>query len=314
MLGGVLSERFGWPAIFFVNVPLGVAGVALAGRVLPRGGRAAARGGAASLDLPGAAAVTAALVALVYGCTQRSLPALAGAALLLAGFVAIERRASPPILPLGVLRNAPFVRANLVAAALTAATTPAMLLSILHQQNALHRSATEVGLACVPFNAAVIAGSLRGGRTALGLLGVAAGAALFLTGAFVPAYVLMGLGLGVAATGSTTAGTAALPDRPGLASGLLNAAAQVGTVVGVAILVPLGSRAGFIGAAAIALAAQLATPRPGERRERAGRQQRRHRHAERGMEPADDRRARDQRPVERDADHAARLAHRVQGP
>ncbi len=160
----------------------------------------------------------------------------------------------------------------------------------------------------------MIAGSLRGGRTALGLLGVAAGAALSLTGAFVPAYVLMGLGLGVAATGSTTAGTAALPDRPGLASGLLNAAAQVGTVVGVAILVPLGSRAGFIGAAAIALAAQLATPRPGERRERAGRQQRRHRHAERGMEPADDRRARDQRPVEREADHAARLAHRVQGP
>jgi DHA2 family methylenomycin A resistance protein-like MFS transporter len=104
----------------------------------------------------------------------------------------------------------------------------------------------------------VIAGSLLGGRMVLGLAGVAGGAALLLTGAFIPAYVVMGYGLGVAATASTTAGTAALPERAGLASGLLNAAAQVGTVVGLATLTPLGSRAGFIGATSIALAAQLA--------------------------------------------------------
>jgi MFS family permease len=263
VLGGVLTERYGWPAIFIVNVPLGLAGIALATRVLPRGS-AAERRARPSPDLAGAAAITAALVALVFGCSQRSLPALAAAALLLAAFLAIERRAADPILPFAVLANRPFVKANVVAGALTAATTPAMLLSILHQQQELHRSATEVGLACVPFNLAVIAGSLAGGRMAVGLAGVSGGTALCLTGAFIPAYVVMGLGLGVAATASTRHGTAALPERAGLASGLLNAAAQIGTVVGLASLTPLGSRAGFIGAAALALAAQLATRRAGE--------------------------------------------------
>jgi hypothetical protein len=283
VLGGILTERFGWPAIFVVNVPLGLVGIALAIRVLPRNERNS--NARASLDLAGATAVTAALVALVLGCTQRSVPALLAAAALLAAFVAIEQRARDPILPPVVLRNRPFVRANVVAGALTAATTPAMLLSILYQQQELHRSATETGLMCVPFNLAVIAGSLVGGRMMLGLAGVSAGAVLLLTGAFIPAYVVMGYGLGVAATASTTAGTAALPERAGLASGLLNAAAQVGTVVGLATLTPLGSRAGFIGAAAIALAAQLAVL--GNRRQRAHAQQRAHGHAERGVQPAD---------------------------
>src|SRR3954468_10706029 len=309
VLGGILTERYGWPVIFVVNVPLGLAGIALAARVLPSAKDAR---GSASLDLPGAAAITAALVALVFGCSERSAPALAAAAILLAAFLAIERRASDPILPFAVLRNRPFVRANVVAGALTAATTPAMLLSILYQQHELHRSATETGLMCVPFNLAVIAGSLLGGRMAAGLAGVAGGAALLLTGAFIPAYVVMGFGLGVAATASTTAGTAALPERAGLASGLLNAAAQVGTVVGLATLTPLGWHAGLIGAAAVALAAQL--PTLGQQRQRSRAQQRAHRHAERGVEPADDRRTGDQRAVERDADHAARLAHRVQRP
>ena len=287
VLGGILTERYGWPAIFVVNVPLGLAGIALAARVLPRDARNS-NAPRASLDLAGATAVTAALVALVFGCSQRSAPALAAGVILLVAFLAIERRAAAPILPFAVLRNRPFVRANVVAGALTAATTPAMLLSILYQQQELHRSATETGLMCVPFNLAVIAGSLLGGRMAAGLAGVAAGAALLETGAFIPAYVVMGVGLGTAATASTTAGTAALPERAGLASGLLNAAAQVGTVIGLATLTPLGSRAGFIGAAAVALAAQLASRRTlGQPRQRARAQERAYGHAECGVQPAD---------------------------
>jgi MFS family permease len=283
VLGGALTERLGWPAIFFVNAPLGLAGLALALRVLPRGAGERRR---ASLDLPGSVAVTGALVALVLALTEAQarglgapvvLASLAAAVALPAAFAAIERRAADPLLPLAVLRNAPFVRANLVAATLTAATTPAMLLSIVHQQDVLGRTATETGLACLPFNVAVIAGSLLGARVErhamrAGLAGVAAGAATFLTGALAPAYVLMGLGLGVAAVASTAAGTAALPEQPGLASGLLNAAAQIGTVLGVASLVSLaaartaalgpaspetleaGFRWGFAGAALLALA------------------------------------------------------------
>jgi MFS family permease len=285
VLGGILTEQAGWEAIFFVNVPLGAAGVLLAARLLPRGAGAGAAPDRGSLDLAGAATITAALVAVVLAFTQAeargfgspvALGALAAAAILLAAFVAVERRADDPLLPLAVLGNRPFVRANLVAASLTAATTPPMLMSILYQQQELGRSATETGLACLPFNVAVIAGSLLGARAGgmrTGLLGVAAGALVFATGALIPASVIMGFGLGVASVGSTAAGTAALPDRPGLASGLLNSAAQVGTVLGVAMIVSLaaalgpgagepvitGYRWGFAAAALIALAGVATT-------------------------------------------------------
>ncbi len=260
VLGGILTEHLGWEAIFFVNVPLGVTAIALAPRLLPRD-RTARHAARTSLDLPGSAAITGALTATVLGATQS--PAwLVPTALLLAAFVQRERRAQDPLLPFHVLTNRPFVTANLVAAALTAATTPAMLLSILHQQQTLHRSATETGLACLPFNAAVIAGSLIGvRRMGLGLLGVAAGALLLVTGAFTAAYVVMGLGLGIASVASTAAGTEALPDRPGLASGLLNSSAQVGTVLGVGAIV--GGGLGYPAAALTALAgtAALVSPR-----------------------------------------------------
>jgi MFS family permease len=271
VLGGLLTEHFGWRAIFFVNLPLGIAGVVLAALLLASADRSTpASSPRASLDLRGAAVVTAALVALVLGFTQAEtrgfaspvvLLAFAAAAVLFPAFLAIERRERDPLLPLTVLGNRPFVRANLVAAALTGATTPPMLLSILHQQQDLGRSATETGLACLPFNVAVIAGSFVGNRVghmAAGLLAVAAGALLFTTGALIPASAVMGFGLGVASVGSTAAGTSALSERPGLASGLLNSAAQVGTVLGVALIVSLAAATsydwGFAGAAMIALA------------------------------------------------------------
>jgi len=97
---------------------------------------------------------------------------------------------------------------------------------------------------------------------------------------------VMGYGLGVAATASTAQGTAALSERAGLASGLLNAAAQIGTVLGLATLTPLGSRAGFTGAAAIGLAALFASG-SGQQRQRARAQQRAGGHAECGVQPTD---------------------------
>ncbi len=280
VLGGVLTETLGWPAIFLLNVPVGIAGVALAPRVLPAGEPARTGGALARLDVPGAVLITAALVALVLGLSQARLavPALAVAALLFVAFRAVERRVAVPLVPPGTFGDRDFARAVLVALALTAATTSAMLLSVLRQQEDLGRSATETGLACLPFNAAVIAGSLLAGRLrtppratmAAGLVTVAAGAlALFM--ATVAGYVLMGAGLGAASVASTAAGTAALGERAGLASGLLNAAAQIGPPLGLALLLGLGTT-GFAGAAAIALAAalaQLGATRPHGARQRA---------------------------------------------
>ncbi len=262
VLGGVLVELLGWPAIFAVNVPLCALGALLIPRVLPE-----SRGAARGLDVAGSATVTAALALLVLGLTQ--LPAaLPLAAAALVAFATVERRAADPILPARALRRPGFVPANGVALALTATTTPAMFLAILYQQEELGRSPLATGLWCVPFNLAVIAGSAL--RPPGGLFAVAAGAAALGTlapAAIVPAFVVMGLGLGSASVAATSAGTRALPDDDqGIASGVLNAAAQIGTVLGVAALVPLGYTAGFVAAAAAALVAATGSLRTSRRR------------------------------------------------
>jgi MFS family permease len=254
VLGGVLVEAFGWPAVFVVNVPLCALGALLAPLLL-RESRGAARG----LDLPGTLTITAGLALLVLGFAQ--LPAvLPVAALLLAAFVALERRAADPILPGWALRRPGFVRANAVALVLVATTTPAMFLAILYQQEELGRSALEAGLWCVPFNLAVIAGSMlrppHAMATGLAAVGLGAATLLVLPPALIVAFLLMGAGLGCASVASTASGTAALPDdEQGIASGVLNAAAQIGSAVGVAALVPLGVRGGLALIAVLALAA-----------------------------------------------------------
>jgi MFS family permease len=103
-----------------------------------------------------------------------------------------------------------------------------------------------------------------------GLAAIAAGALVLGTlwpAALVAAFVLMGLGLGCASVASTSLGTAALPDdQQGIASGVLNAAAQVGTAMGLAAIVPLGYRAGLAAVAALALGAATRSWRPSRRR------------------------------------------------
>jgi MFS family permease len=135
------------------------------------------------------------------------------------------------------------------------------LLCTLYVQQVLGFPPAQAGLVFPPFNLAVIGGSLLGPRlvarlgprTAMvcGLIAIAAGSA-FLLGIsaqgggyllyLVPAFILMGTGLGCASVASTASGTAAADGGlQGLASGLLNSAAQIGTVLGLAILVPLSA-------------------------------------------------------------------------
>jgi MFS family permease len=275
VLGGVLVEAFGWPAVFLVNVPL----CALAAAAIPRVLHEQRHERRGRLDLGAALAVTAALALLVLGLT-RFVAALVGAAAAFAAFALLERRSAEPMLPPWALRRPAFGTATAVALANTAVTTSAMFLAILYQQETLGRGPLEAGLWCAPFNLAVIAGSLlapRAGwspRAAMsgGLSVMAAGALVLLAhspAALLPAFLLMGAGLGVSAVASTASGTAALDDtEQGIASGVLNSAAQVGTALGLAVSVPLGFHGGWAAAGAIALAAAAATRscRPSRRR------------------------------------------------
>jgi EmrB/QacA subfamily drug resistance transporter len=267
LLGGLLAGTLGWEWVFFVNLPVGVAGIALA-PVLVSESRD--QDAPPRLDVAGAVSVTAGLTLLVYGITRVeeaglasrvTLASLAASVVLLVLFVVVEGWVRHPLVPLGVFRSRVLVGANLVALVLTAATTPPMLLCTLYVQQVLGFPPAQAGLVFPPFNLAVIGGSLLGPRLVArlgprttmvsGLMAIAAGSATLLgvssnTDGYllylIPAFVLMGAGLGCASVASTASGTAAADGSlQGLASGLLNSAAQIGTVLGLAILVPLSA-------------------------------------------------------------------------
>jgi MFS family permease len=294
VLGGLITEYAGWRWVFAVNVPIGLVALMIATRVVPADRKEARASG---LDLGGALTATTGLALLVYGLTSAGdrglgrlsswLPLLLAAAAFVI-FVRHEGRAADPLLPLGLLFSQPVAGANLTALAITASTTPAMYHSVLYVQDVLGVPPGRASLLFPAVNLAVIVGSLAGPRllgrlgarrTALaGFTGIAIGITILVAlpsgGLPVPqllsAFVLIGAGLGTASVASTQTGTdAAEPAFRGVASGLLNSAAQVGTAVGVALLVPLatatgwavmtGYRIGFLGACAIALGGALSS-------------------------------------------------------
>jgi MFS family permease len=317
VLGGLLTEYADWRWVFFVNVPVGLIVLPLIAAALPR-----TEGRSEQLDAVGAVGVTLGLGLVVYGLTattelaSRPLlvagPLLAGTGVLV-GVLWHERRVVNPLLPADLLRGRPVAGANLVAMAVTASTTPAMFLAVLYLQDVLRISPGRAAWYFPALNLAVIAGSLVGPRL-IGRFGprrsasagfglIAAGGAILIT---VPSsglpgvrlltsFALMGIGLAIASVASTTVGTTvAAPSDRGLVSGLLNSAAQIGTALGLAVIVPLtarpgsdpgvmlsGMRWGFLGACVIAglgLAAGrlLPVPERSSRNRLAGRHQRGH--------------------------------------
>jgi MFS family permease len=290
VLGGVLVELAGWRWIFAINAPVGLVALVAARRALAHlGGRPALRG----LDLPGALLVTGGIALAALGLSRVAehparpggWTAVALAAVLLALFARQERRAPDALVPPRLAGAPGVLGGNLTAAALTAATTPAMLTVVLYVQDTLRLPAARGSLLFPAFNLAVVGGSLLGSRLlvrrgARALLGggfaaVVAGIALLLTlpdrgvpvGVLLGSFALTGAGLGAASVASTAAGTAAVDERDrGVAAGLLTSTAQLGTALGLAVTTPLvaaaapmtGYRLGFGVAALIGVAGLLA--------------------------------------------------------
>ena len=265
VLGGLLTDGLGWEWAFYINVPVGVAAVALAPVLLPGDPEAST---SSRLDVPGAFVATGGLVLLVYGLTRveeeglgspLTLGALALAAVAVPAFLIVERRVADPLIPLHTFRSRNLIGANLIAFINTATTGPTAVLLALYLQGVLGRSSTLTGLVFLPLSVAVIFGSFVGSRLVDGpgaRFGAASGLCVVALSALITAgisagggigyavwgSVLAGLGLGCSAVAATAAGTSAPGEgEQGLASGLLNTAAQVGTALGVAALVTIAA-------------------------------------------------------------------------
>ena len=261
LIGGPLVEGPGWEWIFFINIPLGLAALALS-PVLLRESRASLT--RRSYDPAGALTITGALVLLVYGVVEapdvgwgslRTLLLFAGSAVLLAAFVLIESRHAAPLVPLRILRSRTLVGANLVMLLFGTVAFGTPFILTLYAQQVLGYSAIEFGLGTAVFTVMAAVGSLVsqavvlkvGFRTvaATGMV-LLAGGALVLTqvsvgGSYVGDMLLgllvYGAGIGPAFVTATVAALAGVAEHEsGLASGLSNTAFQIGAALGVAIV------------------------------------------------------------------------------
>ncbi|HKU56188.1 MAG TPA: DHA2 family efflux MFS transporter permease subunit [Gaiellaceae bacterium] len=259
LLGGVLTSYLGWSWIFFVNVPVGAVAIALTPFLL--------RESRADLlhrhfDLAGAASVTSGLMLLVYGLTRATtdgwsspvtLGLLAGAAALVAAFVAIESRSRSPLLPLRIFRLRALSAANATMALVGAVTFSEFFVLTLYVQDVLHYSAVKSGAAFSAFALSVVVASnlaqavvgrvgVRPTLTAglvLATISVGLLARLPVDGHYFwdlfPGFVLGGVGLGFAFVPVTIASlTGVGRSDAGVASGLVNTARQIGGAVGLA--------------------------------------------------------------------------------
>ena len=261
-LGGTLTDVFGWRAVMFVNVPLGVLVLVLGGLALP-----AAHGGDGPrrrLDVAGAITVTAALTALVYGVVDtsshpwgstRTLGLLALAVVLFALTAAIEYRARNPLIPFWVLRSGPVATATAMMVLHGAVVTAMIYFQALYLQLVRGYSPFDAGLLSMPFTllgitTPVFASALTtrwGPRTvALSSLLVEIGGLVWLsrwsahssilTGVVMPSMI-MGLGASTCFLAMSILLTSAMrQEHSGLGSGLFNAGRQVGGSIGLAAL------------------------------------------------------------------------------
>ncbi len=262
LLGGVLTQSLGWPAIFVVNIPIGLLVLLVGPALIPEGRSELDH---KHFDVLGASLVTGALTALVYGIVRTDtlgwgatgvIGPLAAGLVLLALFVLVEGRfASAPLVPLPIFRMRMLRAANVVVFLLYAAVFAMWYFVSLYLQQVLGLDALSAGLAFVPMTLGVVLASTfarriveRIGTRATIVVGMTLSAAglLLLTGVrpggsyvaqVLPGGVLSTVGLGLALIPATIAAVSGVPgSQSGLASGLLNTSRLIGGALGLAAL------------------------------------------------------------------------------
>jgi EmrB/QacA subfamily drug resistance transporter len=260
VLGGMLTSWISWRWSLFINVPIGIVLVSLAPRYLPETERHTGK-----FDIAGAATSTLGMSALVYGLVRAAetswgdavaLGSFAAAALMLAAFVAVERRASQPITPLRLFASRERVGAYAARLLMVGAMFGMFFYLTQFLQGAEGYSALKAGLSFLPVTVTIFAmvkvvprllGRIGPDLTLVGGLVLALVGLLWLsqistttdywTGIALP-MLLIGGGMGLAFTPLTQAAIAGVDHHDaGAASGLVNVFQQVGSSLGIGLLV-----------------------------------------------------------------------------
>jgi EmrB/QacA subfamily drug resistance transporter len=264
LLGGVLTENFGWPAVFFVNVPLaGV--VALAAMVvIPRDPAGARR---RRFDLPGALSATGGLTLLVFALVEGPElgwgdPLVIGgfvlAVVLLAIFTTVEARGADPLMPFRLFRNRSLTVGMTITFVYMATFGVLPYFLTVLMQGVHGYSALQTGLAFLIPSLAIAAGTQFGGRLATRIgnrrtlltgfvIGVAGTVLLAFGfdsdagyGLLIPGLVVSGVGQGIVWTGmwiASATGTAA--HEQGIANGIASTTLNIGNAIGLAVFTVL---------------------------------------------------------------------------
>jgi len=272
-LGGVLTQFASWPWVFFINVPLAVAVVALTPTVMPAG--TARRG---SVDVGGAITVTLGLGSIVFAVVRAPQAGWISASTLVAGlvglvlvgvFVAVQAKSDAPLVRLGIFRAPNLAAANAAQFFLGAAWIPMFFFVNLYLQQVLGLGAFASGAALLPLTVTIMVGMVtvaprliaRFGPktlTVAGLATLAAGLAWlsFITadGNFwfdvLPASLITAAGMAMAFIPSLgLALSSAAPQEAGLAAGIVNTNYQIGSALGLAAMTAVAAAFGTDGSA-----------------------------------------------------------------
>ncbi len=266
LLGGVLTSALGWESVLLVNVPIGLITGALAFRLIDESRVTATD---RSFDLPGAAAVTAGLSAAVFAIVEansagwgsvQTLGLLGLSGVLLGAFVAIERRATAPLVPFGVFRLPMIAGANATMLAAGGAMFGLFFFLSIYMQEVLSYSALTAGLTQLPLAGMLVvaAGVASPLMSRVGFRPVlVAGLSLFTVGLvwfsrlpvdgtfladILGPSLPVGAGLGMAFVALTGASVDRASEREaGLVSGLINTSQQIGGALGLAVLAAIAT-------------------------------------------------------------------------
>ncbi len=261
-LGGLLTETLSWPWVFYINIPLGILVFLLSKPLLVQGMKQKSK-----LDLLSAVIATLSLVLLVYGIVSPEQTVIAKAITLLVSvllfviFIVRQKRSKHPLLPLSIFKAKNLSSGNIVMMLMAGAWIPLWFFLNLYLQQVLQLSAFNSGLALLPMTIVIMI--LMVGFTGkivakfgfkvpliAGLISLAGSLLLFsqadANGSFLvdvlPASILGAIGMSLAYIPGTIASmSGAKPEETGLASGISNTSYQVGSAIGLAIVVAISS-------------------------------------------------------------------------